>query len=76
MEQSIAEFGKTLHIDHKFSVPYHHESLGSIERNHEFLINISEVSQKKLLGGKSSTLHILLTLQRIVVLWINSHLLN
>lgn len=30
----ISELCKMLNIDYKFSVPYHRESLGSIERNH------------------------------------------
>lgn len=32
----ISELCSLLKIDHKFSTPYHHESVGSIERNHRF----------------------------------------
>lgn len=32
----VANLCEMLKIDHKFSSPYHHESVGSIERNHRF----------------------------------------
>ena len=37
VNQLLAEIAKLLSITHKTSVPYHHETIGSVERNHRVL---------------------------------------
>lgn len=71
----LKEICNLLNINQKFSTPYHHQSIGSIERNHrvlnEYMLNFVYVHEWE---NGYHTIHLLITRHHILTLTI--HLTN